>query len=103
MNYSYSQWRKSYRKAWSLNVLWEKYHHMQPEISPEEMDIVENKIKETGLSLVRKKIIDMLYITFKVNGETNKIARTALSLNGALKNYRLCKLQLSKKRHKAEI
>ena len=68
------------------DVLWEKYHHMQPEITLEEMEIVENKIKETGLSLVRKKIVDMLYINFKVNGETDKIARTALSLNGALKN-----------------
>ena len=68
------------------DILWQEYHHMQPEISLEEMELVENKIKQAGLFLVRKKIVDALYINFKVNGDPNKITQTALNLNSSLKN-----------------
>lgn len=68
------------------DVLWLKYHNMQPAISFEEMTTVEHEIKRAGLSLIRKKIVDKLYVNFKVKGDSEKITQTALSLNGLLKN-----------------
>lgn len=68
------------------DILWREYHNMQPAIGLDEMEFVEEGIKQAGLSLVRRKIVDKLYVNFKVNGSAKEIARTALRLNKSLRN-----------------
>ena len=68
------------------DVLWQEYHNMQPAIGLEEMERVENEIRQAGLSLIRRKIVDKLYVNFKVSGSAKEIARTASRLNGSLRN-----------------
>lgn len=68
------------------DVLWQEYHNMQPAIALEEMTFVENEIRQAGISLIRKKIVDKLYVNFKVSGSAKEIAQIASRLNESLRN-----------------
>ena len=68
------------------DILWQNYYQMQPEITAEEIAEVEREIADADLIFIRKRIIDKLYINFKVEGDSDEIARVVLHLNSRLSN-----------------
>ncbi len=68
------------------DILWEEYYRMQNGISSQEIAQAEEKINMAGLVIIRRKIIDKLYVNFKVNGTEAKIRQAVSLINNGIKN-----------------
>ena len=68
------------------DTLWQEYHHMQPVISEREIEIVTKEILHAGLTLLRKRVVNELYVNFKVVGTADKIHQVICRLNHSLSN-----------------
>ena len=68
------------------DILWQEYHHMQPAISEQEIESVTQEIFRAGLTLIRNRIVNELYVNFKVDGNADKIHQVVRRLNNSLSN-----------------
>ncbi len=68
------------------DILWQEYHHMQPAISDQEIEFVNQEIFHAGLKLIRKRIVNDLYVNFKVVGNVDTILQVVHRLNNSLSN-----------------
>ena len=68
------------------DILWQEYHHMQSAISNQEIELVLKEIQRNDLALIRSRIVNKLYVNFKVIGTSDKIYQVVQRLNNALLN-----------------